>query len=183
MATHVVLLRAVNLGGRGKVAMADLRGCLVGAGFGDVRTVLQSGNVVLRIDGISGAELEARIEARLLERLALRTDVVARMAEQWRRIVTGNPFPREAETDPSHLLAMVAKREPTPAAVEALQTAAAATGAREAVAVHGGQVYVTFPDGIGRSRLTAALIERSLGTAVTGRNWNTVLKLAELADR
>ena len=183
MATHIVLLRAVNVGGRGKVAMADLRDCLVGAGFGDVRTVLQSGNVVLRTDAADGADLEAQVEARLLEQLALRTHVVARTAERWRRIVTGNPFPREAESDPSHLLAMVAKREPTPAAVEALRTAAVATGGREAVAVHGGQVYVTFPDGIGRSRLTAALIERSLGTAITGRNWNTVLKLAELADR
>ena len=76
MATYVGLLGAVNVGDRGKGAMADPRHCLVDAGFDDVRT-----------------------------------------AEQWRRVVTGNPFPREAGADPSHLLALVAKWEPTPAAV------------------------------------------------------------------
>ena len=79
-----------------ELLLADLRDCLVGAGFDDVRTVLQSGNVALRADDANGADLEARIESRLLEQMALRTDVVARTAEQWRRVVTGNPFPREA---------------------------------------------------------------------------------------
>lgn len=182
MTTQIALLRAVNVGGRGTIGMADLRACLVSLGFTDVRTVLQSGNVVLGTDGISGAKLEQFLEAEFLKRLGLRTDVIVRSPAQWETLISRNPLSDEAWRDPSHLLAMIGKQPVTRKAFAALQAAIAAAGGREMVGEAGGQVYLFFPDGIGRSRVTTALIERALGGPVTGRNWNTILKLAEISS-
>jgi uncharacterized protein (DUF1697 family) len=179
MTTQIALLRGVNVVGRRMVAMSGLRDCLCTIGFSDVRTLLQSGNVVFRCDGPRGAELERLLEGEFLKRLDLQTHVIVRSARQWEKIVAGNPFVKEAGEDPSHLLAMVAKRRVTPKGFAALQAAVAKAGGRESAGESGGQVYLFFPDGVGRSRVTTALIERALGTPVTGRNWNTVLKLAE----
>ncbi|HEY2589195.1 MAG TPA: DUF1697 domain-containing protein [Tepidisphaeraceae bacterium] len=181
MTTQIALLRAVNVGGRGKVAMADLRDYLVSLGFANVRTVLQSGNVVMGADGLKGVKLEQFLEGEFLKRFGLRTDVVVRSAAEWDDLVATNPFPDEAKRDPSHLLAMMAKRPVTRKAFDTLRSAVSATGGRETVGESGGRVYIYFPDGIGRSRVTTALVERALGGPVTGRNWNTILKLAELA--
>jgi uncharacterized protein (DUF1697 family) len=179
MAIQVALLRAVNVGGRGKVPMADLKACLTSFGLDDVRTLLQSGNVVFGSDD-GGPALESRLEAHLLAELGLRTTVIIRTAPAWSAVVAGNPFVDASPLDPSHLLALLGKRPPVEGAVDALRSAIASVGGHEAVADHDGQVYVSYPDGIGRSKLTVPLIERALGTPVTGRNWNTVLKLAAM---
>lgn len=179
MATHIALLRGVNIVGRRMVAMSGLRDCLGAIGFADVRTLLQSGNVVFRCDGQRNEELERLLEAEFLKRLNLQTHVLVRSARQWANLIAGNPFVNEAVQDPGHLLAMVAKRRVTAKAVAALKAAIAKTGGRESAGESNGQVYLYFPDGVGRSRVTTALIERALSTPVTGRNWNTVLKLAD----
>lgn len=180
MAIHVALLRAVNVGGRGKVAMADLRACMLALGFTAVRTVLQSGNLLVGTDGVGGPALERRLEVAFRKHLDLRTDVVVRSAAEWAQVVAGNPFVNEARRDAGHLVAMMAKRLVSAKAIDALRSAVAATGGSETVGNSGGQVYIYFRDGIGRSRVTTPLVERALGSPVTGRNWNTVLKLAEL---
>jgi uncharacterized protein (DUF1697 family) len=177
LTTHVALLRAINVGGRKPVAMADLRDLLAGLGFADGRSLLQSGNLVFR-SSRSGAPLERLLEAEAETRLGLETDFFVRTAAEWEEIMAHNPFPREAERDPSHLLTLFLKDATGPAALKALQ--AAITGP-EVVRAWGRQAYIVYPDGIGRSRLTNALIERKLGTRATGRNWNTVLKLGALA--
>ena len=183
MTTRIALMRAVNVAGRGMVAMSDLRAALEALGFTEVRTLLQSGNAVFRASGTGAPELERRIEAELLKRSRIETEVFVRSAAQWQAMIARNPFADEATRDPSHLVAMVAKRPVSKKAVAALRAASAAAGGRERVAESGGQVYVYFPDGIGRSRVTTALVERALGTRVTGRNWNTVLKLAAAASK
>ena len=93
-------------------------------------------------------------------------------------MVAGNPFPEEAERDPSHLLVIFLKEAPDRKDVMALQSA---IKGREVVRAKGRHAYVVYPDGIGRSRLTSALIEKKLATRGTGRNWNTVLKLGAAA--
>ena len=93
-------------------------------------------------------------------------------------MVADNPFPDEAERDPGHLVALCLKAAPKAAAVRALQ---AVIKGPEVVRAGSRHVYITYPAGIGRSRLTAAVIEKALGSPGTGRNWNTVLKLAVLA--
>ncbi len=171
---RVALLRAVNVGGR-MVAMAELKALAADLGLGDPRTLLQSGNLVFRADTGTDAELEARLETAIAERLGVRTDVHVRGAADLDQIIARNPFPKEAESDPGHLLVMFLKSAPPAAAVEALQ---AAVKGRETVRAAGRQAYIVYPDGVGQSKLTNAVIERHVGGLGTGRNWNTVLKLA-----
>ena len=178
MTTYVALLRAVNLPGHNKVAMRDLCGMLADLGFAEPRSLLQSGNLVFRGAPSLTAKVERRLEEAAAERLGLSTEFFVRTAPEWRDLIAANPFPEAAERDPGHLLVLTLRDAPGEAAVSALQ---AAIRDREVVRAVGRQAYVVYPDGIGRSRLTYALIERELGTPGTGRNWNTVQKLAALA--
>lgn len=176
--TRIALLRAVNVGGRTPVAMADLRALLAALGFEDVRTVLQSGNLVFGAAGADPGALEARLERELAARLGVTTDVLVRTAAQWRALVAANPFAAEARRDPGRLVAVVLKAAPRAKAAAALR---AAIVGRERVEVRGREAYVVYPDGQGRSKLTLPLIEKHVGCRATARNWNTVLKLAALA--
>jgi uncharacterized protein (DUF1697 family) len=178
MAMHVALLRAVNLGSHNKVGMADLRGFFTQLGLTEPRSLLRSGNVVFGSDRRTGKGLKQLLEREAAKRLDLRTDFFVRSAREWRDIVARNPFPREAERDPAHLVLIVLREAPEDAKVRELQ---AAIVGREVVRTDGRHAYVLYPDGIGTSRLSHASIERRLGTRGTGRNWNTVLKLDALA--
>jgi uncharacterized protein (DUF1697 family) len=113
------------------------------------------------------------------DRLRLDTDVFVRSARAWHAIIAGNPFPDVAEYDPAHLVVHVLKRAPDRASVDGLR---ASIRGCERISVTGSHAYVAHPDGIARSRLTAPLLERTLGARATGRNWNTVLKLGALAS-
>jgi uncharacterized protein (DUF1697 family) len=177
--TYIALLRGINVGGRKAVAMADLRRLLTQLGFADPRSLLQSGNLVFRAAGTTGARLERLLETEAAKRLRLETAFLVRSAGDWQAIVARNPFRREAERDPAHLVVMCLKEAPADGAERTLQ--AAVTGP-ELVRVRGREAFLVYPAGIGRSKLTIALIERTLGTQGTGRNWNTVLKLAALAS-
>jgi uncharacterized protein (DUF1697 family) len=175
----IALLRAINLAGFNRVGMADLRELMTSLGFEDAKTLLQSGNVVFR-----SKETPDRLE-QLLERAAekefgLRLDFFVRTADEWKAMIAANPFRSEAKSDPGHLLAVALKAAPAAAQVTALQQAI--TG-REIVRAKGRFAYIVYPDGVGRSKLTSALIEKMLGTRGTSRNWNTVLKLAALAEQ
>lgn len=176
MAMHIALLRGVNVGGNKMIAIADLRSLLTKMGFGDVQSLLQSGNLVFRSDAQTAAQLEQRLEAEVKKRLAFQTEFFVRSAKEWKTVIARNPFRDEAERDPGHLLVYFLKKAPASEDVDALQ--AAITG-REVLRAGGKQAYIVFPDGVGRSRLTHTVIEKKLGRC-TGRNWNTVLKLGAL---
>jgi uncharacterized protein (DUF1697 family) len=178
MTIYLALLRAVNVGGRNAVSMADLRELLGSLGFADARTLLQSGNLVFRAAARSAARLEGVLADETARRLGVETEYFVRSAAEWAAVIRHNPLPREAARDPGHFLVMPLKDAPRPAAVRALQDAI--TG-RETVRAVGRQLYLVYPDGVGRSRLTSSVIERALGTRGTGRNWNTARKLAALA--
>jgi uncharacterized protein (DUF1697 family) len=176
---YVALLRAVNLAGRNQVSMAALREVFAHLGMAEPQTLLQSGNIVFGCPQRDAGELERILEAEVTRRLRVTTQSFVRSADEWQQIVSANPFPAEAERDPGHLLVVVFKQPTTAAAVQELQ--AAITG-REVVRGIGRHVYIVYPDGVGRSRLTNALIEKKLGTSGTGRNWNTVLKLQAIVS-
>lgn len=178
MTIHIALLRGINVGGNKMIAMADLRDLLGKLGFTDARSLLQSGNLVFRSDRRTPAQLEALLEAETEKRLGVQADVFVRTAAELAEVVARNPFAEEAKRDPSHLLVMFLRDAPEAKAVAALN---AAILGREAVRVIGRHAYATYPDGIGRSKLTNAVIEKKLGTRGTARNWNTVMKLARLA--
>jgi uncharacterized protein (DUF1697 family) len=175
MPTFIALLRAVNVGGNNRVAMADLRSLVADLGFSDPRTLLQSGNVVFGGKGKTAASIESLLERETAERLGVKTEYFVRTAAEWKSIVAQNPFPQAAVKDPGRLVVMPLKGVPTQAQ---LKTLAAAGRGREVFRAVGKQLYIVYPDGIGVSKLTNTVIERCLATRGTGRNWNTVVKLA-----
>jgi uncharacterized protein (DUF1697 family) len=164
-ALQIALLRGINVGGNKMVSMADLRDLFTRLGFSDVKTLLQSGNVVFA-GRQSPAKIEKMIEAEVDAVCFVRT------AKEWAELVERNPFKAEAKNDPSHFVAMVLKDAPKD--VEPLRRAIVG---REKVHLDGKVLYAVYPDGQGTSKLTNAVIEKHLGTRGTARNWNTVLKL------
>ena len=181
MATNVVaLLRAINLAGQKSVSMADLKAMLAKLGFDGARSLLASGNLVFAAAGRMPASptLEAQLEAEAAKRLKLETAFFVRTAAEVRAMVGRNPFPAEAKRDPGHLVAVFLKDTVAAPRVDALR---AVIVGREQVGGAGREIFAVYPDGIGRSKLTMALIEKHLGVRGTARNWNTVLKLDALA--
>jgi uncharacterized protein (DUF1697 family) len=178
MRTCVALVRGINVGGHNPVAMPDLRRVGKRLGFEDVRSLLQSGNLVFRSDVNDTANLERRLELEAGKRLGLKAAAFfVRTADEWASLVKGNPFRDEAVRDPAHLLAVLMKEAPRPGAVESLR---AAIKGPEQVEARGREAYFFYPAGVGRSKLTPNLIEKTLGGIGTARNWNTVLKLLAL---
>jgi uncharacterized protein (DUF1697 family) len=179
MSIHVALLRGINVGGRNLVAMSDLRDLLGTLGFAGARSLLQSGNLVFESDRPTGADLERLLEVETARRLGVTADYLVRSAAEWGKVVAGNPFLEEAKRDPGRLVVMFLKAAPDARDVQALQ---AAIEGPESLRCEGKHLYVVYPAGIGRSKLTSTLIEKKLGLRGTGRNWNTVLKLATLCE-
>ena len=179
MTIQIALLRGVNVGGHNAVAMSELRDLLTQLGFESARSLLQSGNLVFRSDSRTDADLERLLEAEADKRLGLHADFLIRSAKEWREVVARNPFRKEAERDPSHLVVMFLKSAAKAKDVKAVQAAIAGS---EIIRADGRHLYIVYPDGIGRSRLTNALLEKKLGIRGTARNWNTVVKLAAMSD-
>lgn len=179
MAKQIALLRAINVAGRNMIAMAELRRLLESLEFTGVRSLLQSGNLVFESAEKSSAALERRLEMETEKRFGVAADYVLRTAGEWETIIAGNPFPKEAKNDPGHLLVICLKTEPEARSVKALQ---AAIKGPEYVRLIGKQLYAVYPEGVGRSKLTINLIEKTLAARGTGRNWNTMLKLAAMLD-
>ena len=172
---YIALLRGINVGGHKKVAMSDLLALVERLGLDDARTLLQSGNLVFRTTGKTAAQLERLLESEVLKRLALETKFFVRSEAEWKAVVAGNPFQSEAKSDPARLIVMFLERPAEAENVKALQDA---IQGRETFRAGDRHLYMVYPDGMGTSKLTNAVIERKLGMRATARNWNTVLKLA-----
>lgn len=177
MTSHVALLRGVNVGGNKGVPMSELKALAARLSLGNPRTVLQSGNLVFDCDGSSPADLESLLESETLRQLNVRTEYHVRTVSEWDAAVAANPFLKEAAEDPAHLVLMAFKTAPGP---RALETLSAAWSGPERLHLKDREAYVVYPEGMGSSRLTQALLDRHLGRG-TARNWNTVLKLAAMA--
>jgi len=179
MSKCIALLRAINVGGTGKVKMADLRAMFAAGGFADAETVVQTGNVVFGAADADTGELERRLEQAASEQLGLNSDFILRSAEEWKAVVAGNPFADFAADNPTFMVVAFAKADPDAEAIAALH--AATDGLPESLEVVGREIYVMYPEGQGRSKLDLAKIERKHPTVrATARNWNTVLKVAAL---
>ena len=180
MSGYALFLRGINVGGRNKVAMAGLRALIEARGFSGTTTLLQSGNAVFSGPAGSPAALERQFERAISQELEVECECIVRTAAEWARLIEANPFAAEAKRDAPHLLVILLKATAPVGAVAKLR---AAIAGRETVEAVGRQLYAVYPDGIGNSRLTLPLVEKHLGTRGTGRNWNTVLKVAELLGR
>lgn len=169
MTVYVAFLRAVNVGGTGKLPMADLRKMCGELGFGNVRTYIASGNLVLKSDR-SSADVRRMLEDRLREYAGRDVGVVVRTAAEIRAVVEGNPFP---DANPSRtLVSLLNDNVPGDAADRAtgLADEEVVTGRRE--------IYVLYPQGMSRSKLRIPDAE-----AGTARNMNTVRRMAELSPQ
>lgn len=175
MASWIALLRGVNVGAANRVAMSEVKAAFAARGWRAVRSVGQAGNLVFDAEG-EAAALEQIAEAALSEGLGLATAVMMRREADWRSMIACNPFVAEAVSDPARLVMVATKAMPRPDAEEAL----AAIARRERARVIGRAAYIVYPDGQAGSRLAGSGLDRALGTLGTARNWNTVLKLAEM---
>ncbi len=179
MDTYLLLLRGINVGGHNRLPMADLRALVSGLGHGDVRTHLQSGNVVCTGTGRPG-DVAASVSAAIFDQLSLTVPVVARRADEWAAIVDGNPFVGD-EDDPKRLHVTFLAARPEPDRVASL-LAQAPEFAPDRFAVVGPDVYLHIPESYADSPLQNGVLEKRLGQVCTTRNWRTVIALAELAE-
>ena len=187
MATHVALLRGINLGGKNKVAMTDLRALVAGLGHTDVSTYIQSGNVLFT--ALVGADCAgvARVMAdAIAERLGVAAPVVVVTREELAEIHAANPFPDEP--DPRRVHAVVLSEPPWPeleAKLAVARAKSAAAGGTDEVLAVGRTLYLHTPDGYGRSVLAESLLRvvssPKSGATGTARNWATMTKLLELS--
>jgi uncharacterized protein (DUF1697 family) len=174
---HIVLLRGINVGGHRRIAMADLRAVLASLGYANVRTHLQSGNVVLDSD-TTPAHVKRTIERGIADDLGADVEVFVRTRTEIADVVARNPLADVAD-NPSRYLVSFLSGKPDAAGV---REAEGVDVAPERFAVHGREIYAWHPGGVHNSRLANVLSEKRLGVTATARNWNTVLKLLELAD-
>ena len=174
---NIALLRGINVGGKNKLPMKELAALFVDAGCEEVRTYIQSGNVVFRTGSAVGEEISSIISASILERFGYRVPVIVRTAGELEEIAQGNPFVKAgAETDKLHV--MLLAELPESASVESLDPE---RSAGDEFAVLGREIYLHCPNGVARSKLTNSYFDSRLSTTSTSRNWKTVRKLLELA--
>ena len=177
MGRHVVLLRGINLGSRNRISMPKLRGLLADAGFDEVETYLQSGNVVL--SSTKKADAVAReIERLISKELGLDIDVVVRSRAELAKVVQRNPLGDVAKNPKRYQVSFLTSKPPA-GLKKKLEGAAAE---QERFAVSGREVYAWHPEGVARSKLWALLAGKQLGVTATSRNWTTVTKLLELTS-
>ena len=177
MGHRLALLRAVNVGGR-KLPMAALREQCGRLGWTQVATYIQSGNIVFEATG-GDAALEKALEQAIESEFGLDVPVIVRTRAQWAKLAAANPFTRAARDAPNRLQLLVSKRPP---AADAADKLAARAQAGEQVAAAGGGLWIHFPEGVARSKLTPAAIDKAIGSPATGRNYRTVTKLKEMLE-
>ena len=174
--TWVALLRGVNLGARNKVSMAELRELVEGLGAEDVTTYVQSGNVVFRSSGTRDG-LTSAIEDEIRSRLGLDVTVMLRTGAEIAKLVAANPF-AAGEADESKLHVTFLAERPDRARVAELEQKRFEP---DDFRITAGAVYLHWPQGYGRSKLSNAFFEKHLDVPATTRNWRTVTALAEHA--
>ncbi len=177
MPTYIALLRGVNVGGKNKLPMQELRAALLGGGFSDVATYIQSGNVVLQSDSQKPEAVAPAISAVIKTRFGFEVPATVRSAEQLRAVIENNPFLARGCNPKALHVAFLAHR-PDPDAVKRLDPERSPP---DEFIVHGDEIYLHCPNGLARSKLTNAWFDSQLGTISTVRNWNTVRRLFAMA--
>ncbi len=178
MTAYVVLLRGINVGGNKRMKMGDLRDALTAAGIDDARTLLQSGNVVVDSNADTVALVDI-VETTIQSTFGFQSTVIVRTADEFRELLADHPFTAEQIEDGRFAHVGFCRDEPDRDGFETLQDAH--EGSAEARLV-GREIFVYYPDGSGRSKLTNTVVEKHLATPITSRNWNTVEKIHALVD-
>ena len=176
MKTYIALFRGINVGGNNILPMKDLVNILEGMGFKDVKTYIQSGNIVFKSDPIKTKTISKEISGKILKKFGFEPTVILLEKDELKKIADKSPF-KASEGKTLHIFFL--ESEPRNPDLKALNEVKSTT---EEFKLLKNVFYLYAPDGIGRSKL-AAVVEKKLGVPSTGRNWNTVSKLIELAEQ
>ena len=176
---HVAFLRGINVGGKNKLAMSELVTFFEDAGCTDVKSYIQSGNVVFRASSSLAKSIPDLVVRAIGKRIGRDIPVVVRTAGELQKVVAGNPFlPSSDELKNLHV-GFLADR-PSASRIRGLDPDRSPP---DEFAVHGRELYLHCPNGVARSKLTNSYFDSKLATISTMRNWNTVLKVLDLASR
>lgn len=173
---HVALLRGINVSGKNMLPMPDLAAIFAATGCEDVRTYIQSGNVVYRTGTANAKRVPARATAAIAAQFGYKVPVVARTGAEFASVQAANPFLKRG-TDPKTLYVAFLATVPTAAQAAALDPKRSPA---DRFVLVGRELYLYLPNGAGASKLTNDYLDRTLGTVSTIRNWNTVQKISAL---
>jgi uncharacterized protein (DUF1697 family) len=180
MPVIICMLRGVNVGGHNMIKMESLKALCVSLKLKDPQTYVQSGNVIFQTQEKDLEKLTRRIQDAIEKAHGFRPGVVLRTAAELREIVARTPFARRSGIEPGKLLVNFLAADP---GKQAREKALAIKIGPEEMHLIGREAYIYFPNGQGRSKFPWAAIERALGTFGTGRNWNSVTKMLEIAEQ
>jgi uncharacterized protein (DUF1697 family) len=180
MPVIISMLRGVNVGGHNKIKMDALKALYESMKFESVETHIQSGNVVFQTKEKDLARVTKQIQDAIERKFHFRPDVILRTASELREAIAKNPFAKRRGIEPNRLLVTFLAAEPSP---EARANLSKIDTAPEELVIDGRELYAYYPNGIARPKVPWAKIERTLKVSGTGRNWNSVNKLLEIAKR
>jgi uncharacterized protein (DUF1697 family) len=185
MTAFVSLFRGLNVGGNHQVKIDALKALHESLGLRNVVPYIQSGNVVFSRDDAGAAQLDVaqlkgRIEDSFEQHFGFHSEVMLRSAAEWQQVIERNPFEGQPGKEPKWVLVMFLAASPEPAAWEALRVSHAGP---EELLLSDQELYLYYAEGIGRSKLSGAFLEKKLKTLGTARNWNTILQLQTLLQR
>jgi uncharacterized protein (DUF1697 family) len=179
MTTFVSLFRGINVGGHKTIGMDELKDLHESLGLKDVVTYIRSGNVVFTSDDAVLAQLPRQIEDGFAKKFGFHADVIVRTSDELRDIIHNNPFQNQQMKESKWVVVMFLATPPNSTAQQDLQKTYVGP---EEFCIVGQEMYIYFPNGIGRSKLSGTLIEKKLKTIGTGRNWNTILQLQKMVQ-
>lgn len=174
--TWIGLIRAIGPLTHKKMSMAQLRSRCTGAGFKDVRTVLATGNIIFTSD-LPKSEI-GRILAGVIAAHGLQNEVFLRQPQDLQQVLSADPFPDASADHPNHMLVLFMSTTPAPSQIATLED----FDGPERITVRGHEAYIDYREGVGKSKLTPARLEKLLGRSGTARNWNTIRKLIDQAS-
>lgn len=179
VAIAVSLLRGINVGGHKKIKMADLRELYASLGFRQVRSLLQTGNVVFETDEADMALVKARLEAGIADRFGFAVPLIMRSPAAFKSVFKRHPFTDAQLAEPRKIAVVFL---PEAASAKAVETLRQGNPGREFIQADGSELFVFYTDGQARSKLDNSRIERALGLPSTARNWNTCNRLMKLLE-
>ncbi len=180
MAVIISMLRGVNVGGHNKIKMEELRALYVSLKLLDAQTYVQSGNVIFRTEERDLDALTKRVRGGIERKFSCSPDVICRTAAEMRDVTERNPFAKRRGIEPSKLLVTFLASDP---GAEARADVLRIKTEPDDLRVDGRELYIYFPNGQGRSKLPWVALSKALKTPWTGRNWNSVVKMLEIAEK
>jgi len=180
MTVVICMLRGINLGSHNRLKMDDLKKLCASLKLRNPQTYVQSGNVIFKTDERDLDKLRQKLEVAIHKKFGFQTDAILRSTKDLREVIAQNPFAKRKDIHPGKLLVTFFTNDPGEAARKQVR---AIKCDPEVLFIEGREAYIYFPNGAGRSKLNWSLIPKTLKVQGTARNWNSVTKLLEMAEK